>query len=36
MEGAVSDLIQTEATINHGNSGGPLLNLRGEVMGVNT
>jgi serine protease Do len=35
-EGSYEDFIQTDAPINHGNSGGALVNTRGELVGINS
>ncbi len=35
-DGSYEDFLQTDAPINHGNSGGALVNMRGELIGINS
>jgi len=35
-KGEIQDFIQTDAAVNPGNSGGPLLNMQGKIVGINT
>ena len=36
LNGPYDDFLQTDASINRGNSGGPMFNMKGEVVGINT